>query len=129
MINQLLKEQNTLQNLDIYREHIKVVNGIETILMKVDNKDNNLLKSIADSLMNELKEGFIFFINQKEDGSMNFISKSNCHVNAGYIMKKIATFASGNGGGSPTFAQGGTASLEKADNILKEVEKDLKEND
>ena len=97
--------------------------------MAVNHKDNNILKSIADSLMNEMKEGFIFFINQKEDGSMNFIAKSNSKINAGYIMKKIATYANGNGGGSPTFAQGGTSSIEKAENILEEVEKDLKEND
>ena len=121
-----LKEKATLQNLDIYREHIKVVNDIETIIMAVNNKDNNILKSIADSLMNEMKKGFIFFINQKEDGSMNFIAKSNSNINAGYIMKKIATFASGNGGGSPTFAQGGTSSLEKAEDLLKEVEKEIK---
>ena len=124
-----LKEQATLQNLDIFREHIKVIKDIETIIMSVNNKDNNILKSIADSLMNELNEGFIFFINIKEDGSMNFIAKSNSKLNAGYIMKKIATFASGNGGGSPTFAQGGTSSLEKAEDILKEVEKEIKNND
>ena len=44
-------------------------------------------------------------------------------------MKKIATYASGNGGGSPTFAQGGTSSLEKAEDILKEVEKEIKANE
>ena len=121
-----LKEKATLQNLDIYREHIKVVNDIETIIMAVNNKDNNILKSIADSLMNEMEKGFIYFINQKEDGSMNFIAKSNSNINAGYVMKKIATFASGNGGGSPTFAQGGTSSLEKAEDIIKEVEKEIK---
>lgn len=124
-----LKEKNTLQNLDIYRENIRVINDIESILMIVNNKDTNILKSIADSLMNEMKNGYIFFINQKDDGSMNFISKSNSKLNAGFIMKKIATFANGNGGGSPTFAQGGTSSLEGGEDILKEVEKEMKRND
>ena len=124
-----LKEKNTLQNLDIYRENIRVINDIESILMIVNNKDTNILKSIADSLMNEMKNGYIFFINQKDDGSMNFISKSNSKLNAGFIMKKIATFANGNGGGSPTFAQGGTSSLESGEDILKEVEKEMKRND
>ena len=124
-----LKEKSSLQNLDIYREHIKTINDIETIIMAVNNKDNNILKSIADSMINEMNEGFIFFINQKEDGSMNFIAKSNSKVNAGYIMKKIATYAEGNGGGSPTFAQGGTSAILKAENLIKEVEKDLKDND
>ena len=121
-----LKEKSTLQNLDIYREHIKVIKDIETIIMTVNNKDTNILKSIADSLMNEMKNGFIFFINQKDDGSMNFIAKSNSNINAGYIMKKITEFASGKGGGSPTFAQGGTSSLEDADELLKQVVKEIK---
>jgi alanyl-tRNA synthetase len=121
-----LKEKSTLQNLDIYREHIKVIKDIETIMMTVNNKDTNILKSIADSLMNEMKNGFIFFINQKDDGSMNFIAKSNSDINAGYIMKKITEFASGKGGGSPTFAQGGTSSLEDADELLKQVVKEIK---
>ena len=118
-------EKASLQNLDIYREHIKVMNNIETIIMMVNNKDNNILKSIIDSLMNELKEGFIFIINQKDDGSMNFISKSNSKINAGYMMKKIANFASGNGGGSPTFAQGGTSEIMKIEDITQEIEKEI----
>lgn len=124
-----LKEKSSLENLDIFKEHIKEINGIETILMTVEKKDNNILKSIADTLMNEMKEGFIFFINQKEDGSMNFICKSKSSLNAGYIMKKIANLAEGNGGGSPTFAQGGTSNKGKANEILKEVEKEIKAND
>ena len=57
---------------------------------------------------------------------MNFIAKSNSDLNAGYIMKKITEFASGKGGGSPTFAQGGTSSLEDADELLKQVVKEIK---
>ena len=58
-----IKEKQTLQNLDIYREHIKVINDVETLIMKLDNKDTNLLKSIADELINEMNNAFIFFIN------------------------------------------------------------------
>ncbi len=116
-----LKEKSTLQNLDIYREHIKEVNGINRLVMKVDNKDINLLKSIADTLINEINNGFIFFINQKDDGSVNFIAKSNSKVNAGFVVKSIANLYDGNGGGSPTFAQGGAKKID--DNIIIEIEK------
>lgn len=124
-----IKEKNTLQNLDIYREHIKVLNGIETIIMQVNNKDNNLLKSISDSLINDMKDGFIFFINKKEDNSANFICKSSSKINAGYIVKQIASIASGNGGGSPTFAQGGAKELNKPEELLREVEKAIKDHE
>ena len=116
-----LKEQSTLQNLDIYREKIIEVDGVNRLIMKVENKDINLLKSIADTLINEMNNGFIFFINEKEDGSVNFIAKSNSKVNSGFVVKTISNLYNGNGGGSPTFAQGGAKSIDS--NIISEVEK------
>ena len=118
-----LKEQSTLQNLDIYREKIIEVDGVNRLIMKVENKDVNLLKSIADTLINEMNNGFIFFINEKEDGSVNFIAKSNSKVNSGFVVKTISNLYNGNGGGSPTFAQGGTKANNVDDNIISEVEK------
>lgn len=121
-----IKEKQTLQNLDIYREHIKNINGIETIIMEVKNKDINLLKSIADSLINEMTQGLIFFANTKNDNSVNFIGKSNCKVNIGLIVKEASIAANGNGGGSPTFAQGGGKTNENLQEIFKQVEKVIK---
>ena len=60
---------------------------------------------------------------------MNFISKSHSKLNAGYIMKKIANYAYGNGGGSPTFAQGGTSSLVKVEDLLAEIDKEIRNNE
>ena len=116
-----LKEKSTLQNLDIYREKILEEDGISKLIMKVNNKDINLLKSILDTLINEMNNGFIFFINEKDDGSVNFIAKSNSKINAGMVVKAISNLYNGNGGGSPTFAQGGAKSID--DNIISEVEK------
>ncbi len=120
-----IKEQETLQNLDIYREHIKNINGIETIIMEVKNKDVNLLKSIADSLINEMSSGLIFFANTKEDNSVNFIGKSNCPINIGLLVKEASVAANGNGGGSPTFAQGGGKTVENLQEIFTHIEKDI----
>lgn len=121
-----IKEKQTLQNLDIYREHIKNINGIEVIIMEVKNKDVNLLKSIADSLINEMTQGLIFLANIKDDNSVNFIGKSNCKVNIGLIVKEASVAANGNGGGSPTFAQGGGKASNNLQEIFKHVEKAIK---
>lgn len=118
-----IKEKQTLQNLDIYREHIKVINDVKTLIMKLDNKDTNLLKSIADELINEMNNAFIFFINIKEDNSVNFIAKSTSFVNAGLIVKDASISSNGNGGGSPKFAQGGGKTSENIDEIIKHIEK------
>ncbi len=116
-------EKNTLKNLDIYKEHFEDINGVNVLIMRLDNKDVNLLKSIADSLLNEIKNGFVFFANVKDDGSVNFIAKSNSFVNAGLIVKDAAVSSEGNGGGSPTFAQGGGKTSKELDSIEKHIKK------
>ena len=116
-----LKTKETLQNLDIYKEHIKTINGIETLIMELKNKDINLLKSIIDTLINDMPNGFIFFINKKEDNSINFIAKSTCFINAGEIVKDASLRSEGNGGGSPKFAQGGGKTTSKIEEIKEHI--------
>ncbi len=118
-----IKEKNSLQNLDEYKENIKEINGVQTLIMKLENKDMNLLKTIADSLINEMSNAFLFFINIKSDDSVNFIAKSSSFVNAGLIVKDASISSEGNGGGSPTFAQGGGKTTAKVDEIIKHIEK------
>ena len=85
-----LREKQVLSNLDIYREHIKDYNGTFGLIMTVENKDVSLLKSVADAMIEEMGTGFVFFANIKEDGSINFLSRSSCHANSGLIVKDAA---------------------------------------
>ena len=124
-----IKENSILKNLDIYRENIKNINGINTLIMTINNKDINILKSIIDTLINELDNGFIFFINIKDDNSVNFIAKSNSNINASEIVKYAALKSDGNGGGSPKFAQGGGKTNSEIDSIIKYVEEVIKTNE
>lgn len=121
-----LREKQVLSNLDIYREHIKDYNGTFGLLMTVENKDINLLKSVADAMIDEMGTGFVFFANIKEDGSINFLARSSCHVNSGLIVKDAAMSSLGNGGGSPTFAQGGGKTKDALPKIYTHIEKVLK---
>ena len=121
-----LKEKAVLQNLDIYRENMETINNVETLIMEVHDKDNNLLKSIADTILNEMKNGFILFINIKEDNSVNFIAKSNSFVHAGLVVKEAAISSEGNGGGSKTFAQGGGKTTENIDEIISHIKEKIK---
>ena len=120
-------EKNTLQNLDIYKEKFEEINNVNVLIMKQNNKDINLLKSIADSLLNDIKNGVVFFINIKDDNSVNFICKSNSKVKAGPLVKEASVTAGGNGGGSPTFAQGGGKTIDELDKIEKNIKKAIKE--
>ncbi|MDD5888884.1 MAG: alanine--tRNA ligase [bacterium] len=121
-----LREQKALQNLDIYKENIKDYNGTLGIVMEVSNKDSNLLKAIADNLIQVMEKGLVFFANTKNDGTVNFVARSNCHANAGLLVKDASIASNGNGGGSPTFAQGGGKSTLKLKEIFEHVEKVLK---
>ena len=126
---QNIKEKNELENIDIYKEKIKEINNINTLIMKVENKDNNLLKSIADKIINEISNGFVFFINIKDNENVNFIAKSNSKINAGFITKKASLMSNGNGGGNEKFAQGGGKTIDNIEEIIKEIEKAIKENE
>lgn len=120
-----LREKQVLSNLDIYREHVKDYHGTLGLVMEVHNKDMDLLKSICDAMIDEMGEGFIFFANVKDDHSVNFLARSKCHVNSGLIVKDASVSSMGNGGGSPTFAQGGGKTTEKLPEIFKHIEKVL----
>ena len=119
-----LKESITLSNLDEYRLNIKEINGTKTLLMRVENKDSNLLKSVADSIINEMGNGFVFFANIKGN-NVSFISRSASSLDAGKILKHAAILSLGNGGGSKTFAQGAGKTTEKLDEIFEMIKSEL----
>lgn len=116
-------EKSILNNLDIYRENVKQYNNTKALIMKVENMDTELLKQIADSLINEFGKGLVFFANIRNGQNINFICRSNCNINAGYIVKNAATSSDGNGGGSASFAQGGGKKVDNLSTILEYVEK------
>lgn len=118
-----LREKETVNNLDSYRKEIKKIGEINLLIMRLDNMDNELVKVIADNLVNENKDSVVFFINVRDKNSVNFICRSNSKVNAGYVVKQSSVLAGGNGGGSPTFAQGGGKDLSTVDKVIEEVEK------
>ncbi len=117
-----LKEKKALQNLDIYRKHIKDYHGISGIIMTVHDQDSNLLKSILDQLIHEMGKGFVFFANIKENGSVQFLARSSCFVHAGLVVKDASVSSGGNGGGSATFAQGGGKNMLMLDSIFEHIE-------
>ena len=118
------KEKKALDNIDVYKKEIVENNEFKYLVMKTIDKDVTALKSIADSIINYMENGVVFFANIKND-SVNFIAKSNCSVNAGYIVKMASNKALGNGGGSPAFAQGGGHDISVIDEVLELVTKEI----
>ena len=121
------KEKKSLKNLDKYLTKEKDLNGIKSIIMKVQNEDSNLLKSIMDTLVNNKKDYFVFFANVKKDGSVHFMARNTSNIiHAGLLIKAAANMAGGNGGGKPTFAEGGGKTSDNILEILNMVEDRVK---
>ena len=114
------KQEKALENLSIYESHIEMVKGNSVLLMKLKDQDTDVLKSIIDTLLNKMGNGFIFFANVKED-RVQFLARSNINLSAGDMIKLAASKSNGNGGGSPTFAQGGGKDITHLDEILDEI--------
>ena len=118
------KKQHALQSLDIYMNQIEEVNGNQLLLMKTEKKEVALLKEIADEVLNRMGKGFILFANINGT-NVNFIARSNISLNAGYVVKEASVRSLGNGGGSPTFAQGGGKTIEFIDAIFEDIRKEV----
>ena len=121
---QSLKQEKALKNTDIYEKNITTINDVSVLIMKVENQEVEILKNLADNLLNKMGKGFIFFANIKGD-NVNFIARSNITTKAGDIVKMASVQSNGNGGGSPTFAQGGGKTTEHLDEIFENIKKEI----
>lgn len=116
-----LKEKSnlTINNLAIYENNIKTHDNLNVLIMKTE-VDNNTLKDIADTIVNKYNNIFLLFANII-DNHLTFLASSNSLIDAGKIIKEVATKTGGNGGGTQKFARGAGVNLEKLDEVLAEL--------
>ena len=122
------KSKLASSNSDKYLDNLQVINGVNAIVMKVENEEINDLKTISDELANKLDKAVVFFINMKGENA-NFLCKcNNVNSQAGLLVKKASEMANGRGGGSATFAQGGASNVTNVQKIITAILDDIKEN-
>ena len=123
-----LKEKSnlTINNLAIYENNIKTHDNLNVLIMKT-GVDNNTLKDIADTIVNKYNNIFLLFANII-DNHLTFLASSNSLIDAGKIIKEVATKTGGNGGGSQKFARGAGVNLEKLDEVLAELNSTIWKN-
>ena len=120
-----IKEDKLVKSLSNLKDDIISINNNNLLLKKVDNMNINSLKQVMDNLVNEYDNIFILLANSTE-GSVNLLARSNnLKLNAGVILKEACNTLSGNGGGSPTFAQGAGRDISKIDEIFDKIKKDI----
>ena len=115
--------QRKLNALDYHNflENVQNINGINTIVVKVENQDINSVKDVIDDLSNQFENCVILFA-VVGNGKVIFVAKSKGNkVHCGDLVKTAAIITGGNGGGRPDFAQAGGRDDQKVDDALKAV--------
>lgn len=121
-----VKEENTRAKFASFLSKAQDIEGGKLFITKVENIDGNAIKAGIEFAAQKLGESIIILASKRTVAvkvSDSFVKKG---VNAGKIVGEIAKATGANGGGRPNFAQGGIKDFSKLDEILAQVEGELK---
>ena len=125
-----IKSQMALSSLDSFIAEKKEIDGISFIAKKVEFENQNDLRDLIDKLRDKLGTSVIVFANiyqEKLTFTVGVSKDLNARkINAGNIVKEVAKFVGGNGGGRPDIASAGGKDLSKVDFALEKAEEILK---
>lgn len=124
--NELMLEKTT-SDISSYLEKKEWINEFEVVVAKAENLDSKAFKAIVDKVANQLENSFVFMANLNDSG-VNYIASSKSVIHAGLMMKKAMELAGGNGGGSATYATGGSKNLDTLDEVLLTVKEYIRDN-
>ena len=113
------KEKIENDNLSKYLDNVKEYDNYKYLVIKVENKDNDIVKSLIDNLFNQINNGFVLIVNVKEN-NINYFLKSN-NINSKDLLTKVLTKLNGKGGGSNTFSQGSSPKQDNLDEVLNNI--------
>lgn len=121
-----LKSAQAKDKFKTFAVNAEDITGGKLLVQKTEQLDGKSLKEGVEMLANKLGDSIIvvaagtsLFVKVSD----NFVEKG---INAGNILKKIASATDGKGGGRPQFAQGAAKDLSKIDEVLSKVKNELK---
>lgn len=103
------KENDARPNLEELLRNGFKIKDIQTVIAHVDNLDRKQLSALADEIKDKTK-GIVVLSSNNEDKSAIIVSIDkglSTKINANNVIKEIAQFVKGSGGGRPDFAQAG----------------------
>ncbi len=110
--NESLKSKLANNAMGDVMDQVTEVKGVKLLAINVDGVDMNELRNLGDNLKDKIGEGVVVIASAVEGGKVNLISmatdaamKAGAH--AGNLIKAIAGFVGGGGGGRPNMAQAG----------------------
>lgn len=126
--NESLKSKLAKDALGDVMDKVIEINGVKVLAAKVDGVDMNGLRELGDQLKDKLGEGVVVIASALDDKVSLMVTATDGAIklgaHAGNIVKNIASFIGGGGGGRPNMAQAGgknTAGIDEAIAKVKEV--------
>lgn len=109
---------------EAFLQHARKIQGVNVIAARVDELDAKGLRNFADVLKNKLQSGIVV-LGTVSDGRVSLISTVTRDLlpayHAGNIIKEIAKFVDGSGGGRADMAQAGGKDAAKLSEALENV--------
>jgi alanyl-tRNA synthetase len=103
------------------------INGVSFIARQVNGVDKAALRSLADTLKSRLTSGIVVLASPLPDGKVAIIATVTPDLTkrtpAGQLVKELAPFVGGKGGGRPDFAEAGGKDQTKIAEMLAESRK------
>jgi len=116
-----LSRQEIMDLLSMVRE----VKGVKVLSVKVDGKDSKKLREFVDQLKERIGSGIILLGSQGEKKAsllMGITDDLTHRFNANDLIKKIALYIGGSGGGRPDFAQAGGNNPKRLEEALRAID-------
>ncbi len=103
---------------------IKEINGIKVVAKVLEADSQKELRDAADKIRDKIRSGVVM-VGAEKDGKVMLIcmvtKDLTSKFNAGKIIKEVASFVGGKGGGRPDMAQGGGSKPEHLKTALEHV--------
>ncbi len=127
--NESLKSKAAKEALGDVMDQVQDVKGVKLLAVKVSGVDMNGLRDLGDQLKAKLGEGVIVLVSDA-GGRVNLVSMATeaamaKGAHAGNLLKGIASFVGGGGGGRPNMAQAGGKNPAGMDAAIAEAKKVL----
>ncbi len=127
--NDKLKNKLAKDKAGAVLDNVTAVKGVNLLAVKIDDTDMNELRNLGDSFKEKIENAVIVLASAK-DGKVNLIAMASDEAikqgaHAGNLIKAIASFVGGGGGGRPNMAQAGGKKPEGIEEALAEAKKVL----
>ena len=120
------KQNKSTSDITAFTTNMEVINGIKVLAAILENYDIDMIKSVADAVINKYDNCFVLLANVNNN-HVNIIGKSNAEkINCGAYVKELSIASKGNGGGSKNFGQGGGNDATDIVNTITKIKEEIK---